>query len=1015
MPFDSQIRLRQLHNPELSGFVIDIITKYLNTGSGVTVNTGTLTGVFYPLKSNPSGYLSSIATGGLVDYPSLATSNANLLAQIDLVYYPRSNPSGFGTGNGSVTGFNTGDFASIVDRYHNTSFDLFHPTQTKSASLRFNQTGFYLDSYSVGTRRYIDIQNAILSGYDIQDVSLLARDSVVIKSANGAPQANYPFIYLDLGGKNVSFLIQSTINTGLFYDVMLGRMNMSGISGWGITGTNAFALLDKTSTGFKYWQGKEYYQSGSGTKIDFYKRIISGFEVSGYLSNTAFNLSSGYLDTKISNLKVDINALSGTAVLKDTLNLYDESGIVSVKWGYSTRELWDNESIPSLAWDERKLYNVDGPSLDWRNHLLIEHESQATRVNWDTRYLTGGIWNAEGLRTNDLLVSGQPVLTGSMTQFLSKASGDSLYYPTGNPNNYVTASYVSQFATKTDAVSRTSLSQNQSLHLTDTQSLSDYNNFGFKNQQFFYMKGPSGRNVIDFYLNTLTGFSGNFSALTINGKAISGGSVDASFFVKHGVTTANTEVMFNGTSQTSLDFKRGDHFYLRDEGDAGYLIDIYGGEIDNFAISSSGFLGFLSSVAQDYTFFANDIGVYLYSPDFSAAIDLESKFIAGLTISSSDIKVNSLPVLTQIVNTGIGSGIYSSTDGFNTAYLKTLVGRSGINISGSGNSLVLTVTGIVGGASVNTGQLTGEFYPLTGNPSGFILPSQTGQYASSANLQLTGATLAAWTGTTTNLYYPLKSNPSGYVRNIETGGFLTSAITGLSITGGNSITGRVAFSGVGGLNIVQSGNTVLFSGGAGGTSTGFLYLTGSNPTIIDNYSLTSGLSSTFVPFASSFTGSPYVFGSLMNTGTEPLVPYIISGTRTSGFFLDFGDPLPGNKYSFTYIATTQLGLLAVSSGYTTINVSGNSSILAVNKKVSNYTLSVLDDVILADSSSSLVRLSLPSASTVSGKLFKMKRINSGDNSVVVSGTFIDGETGISLVSQYQSLSVISDGSGYYVF
>jgi hypothetical protein len=759
MPFDSQIRLRQLHNPEISGYIVEIVGKYLTTGSGVTVNTGILTGVFYPLKANPSGYLSSISTGGLVDYPTLATNNANLLAQIDLLYYPRSNPSGYGQGSGSGTSFNTGDFASIIDRFHNTGFDLYHPTQSKTSSLRFNQTGFYLDSFSAGIRRYIDIHNALLSGYDVRDVSIQARDLLSIKPSNGAALANYPFLYLDLGGKSVSFLIQSTQNTGLFYDVMLGRMNMSGISGWGITGTNAFALLDNRSatpaTGFKYWQGKEYYQSGSGTKIDYYKKIISGFEISGYLSNSAFNSSSGYLDTKISNLKADITSLSGDAVLTGDLILWDEQGQQSVLWGYNTRQLLTNYGAPTIDWQNKQLISLDNQAtIDWANYKLRTDDPPVDKLDWFNGVLSGD-WIIKGsLSLSDLLVSGQSVLTGSMTQFLSKASGDALYYPTGNPNNYVTASYVSQFATKTDAVSRTNLSQNTSVHLADTYGVTNYNNLGFKQKEFFYLKGPSGKNVIDFYLNTLTGFSGNFTTLKLNGTPVS--TMSSNDFVKQGAVTQNKNVLFNGTSQVVMGFDDADYFYLRDNS-GNYLIDIYSGEILGFDITASRKLSYLDAGLQDYSFFISDDSAYFVSPNGgNGFIDLTpgNEEIDGFSINAPIITVNGLNVVTQILNTGEGSGIYDSTDGQGTVFLKTLIGGNGINISGSGKTLILSVTGITGGAgstgTVNTGQLTGAFYPLTGNPSGFVTSSQTGQ--------LTGT------------FYPRFQNPSGYLNAITAGG-----------------------------------------------------------------------------------------------------------------------------------------------------------------------------------------------------------------------------------------------------
>lgn len=653
MPFDSQIRLRQLHNPEVSGFVVSIISKYLATGSGIPVNTGTLTGAFYPLKSNPSGYLSSISTGGLVDYPSLATNNANLLNQIDALYYPRSNPSGYGVGSGSGISFNTGDFASITDHFHNTGFTLRGST---NSFLKFNNTGFLLGS-SHGEQVYLDAFLGTISGYELRNSTLFFQLTEAGPHGQGMSfvRNQSPILtILDAGILGTFFKLNSYKNTGLFYDVTEGKLCVSGFSGWGITGTNAFALLDarpnSQATGFKYVQGKEYYQSGSGTKIDYYKKTISGFEVSGYLSTVNFLSSSGYIDTKISNLKTDVSALSGKSVLKSDLILIDEVNQPALRWGYNTRNLETNDGLVTLDWQNRQLIFRDGEAtVDWKSGLLRTDDPPANKVDWFNGQLSG-LWFVENIR-----VSGQPVLTGSMNQFLAKASGDSLYYPLSNPDNYVTASYVSQFATKTDAVSRTSLSQNIGLHLTDIYGVTEYNNLGFKRGNFFYIKGPSGKNVIDFYVNSLTGFDINAKSIKVNGSTV---LTSANSYLKLGVATSNTEVMFNDNVgiYTPLYFKQGESFYLQNATE-GYIFDIFSG--------------------------------FIYGPNGNT-ISIGSAEIDGYIITSPYISVNSLPVLTQILNTGSGSGIYHSTDGANAAYLKSLTPGIGMRISGSGNSLVLS-------------------------------------------------------------------------------------------------------------------------------------------------------------------------------------------------------------------------------------------------------------------------------------------------------------------------------------
>lgn len=93
MAFDTTIRLRQLNQAELSGFVIPLILSYL-------ANTGSFSGVFYPLNSNPSEYLQSGAFISPVDLNSAITQT---LAYVSQNFYLNSNPSGFISESGAAS------------------------------------------------------------------------------------------------------------------------------------------------------------------------------------------------------------------------------------------------------------------------------------------------------------------------------------------------------------------------------------------------------------------------------------------------------------------------------------------------------------------------------------------------------------------------------------------------------------------------------------------------------------------------------------------------------------------------------------------------------------------------------------------------------------------------------------------------------------------------------------------------------------------------------------------------
>ena len=92
-------------------------------------------------------------------------------------------------------------------------------------------------------------------------------------------------------------------------------------------------------------------------------------------------------------------------------------------------------------------------------------------------------------------------------------------------------------------------------------------------------------------------------------------------------------------------------------------------------------------------------------------------------------------------------------------------------------------------------------------------------------------------------------------------------------------------------------------------------------------------------------------------------------------------------------------------------------IMATAAKTGNYTITSSDTVILADATSGTITITLPTASSVSGYRFYIKRTDGSANSVSVarSGSdTIDGSTSCTISVQYVSLEVVSDGSNWYI-
>lgn len=86
-------------------------------------------------------------------------------------------------------------------------------------------------------------------------------------------------------------------------------------------------------------------------------------------------------------------------------------------------------------------------------------------------------------------------------------------------------------------------------------------------------------------------------------------------------------------------------------------------------------------------------------------------------------------------------------------------------------------------------------------------------------------------------------------------------------------------------------------------------------------------------------------------------------------------------------------------------------------KTSNYTIGATDTVIFANATSGNVTITLPVASGVSGYRFYVKRIDNSGNTCAVarSGSdTIDGQTSVNLDAQYTSLTLVSDGTAWYI-
>jgi len=94
--------------------------------------------------------------------------------------------------------------------------------------------------------------------------------------------------------------------------------------------------------------------------------------------------------------------------------------------------------------------------------------------------------------------------------------------------------------------------------------------------------------------------------------------------------------------------------------------------------------------------------------------------------------------------------------------------------------------------------------------------------------------------------------------------------------------------------------------------------------------------------------------------------------------------------------------------------------IAISTKIANYSVSLSDCFLKADSSvnNANITFTLPSAASASGRIFYFKKIDATAFQMIIQttgGELIDGVTSQSTNTQYDSFSLISDGTSWSIF
>ena len=258
--------------------------------------------------------------------------------------------------------------------------------------------------------------------------------------------------------------------------------------------------------------------------------------------------------------------------------------------------------------------------------------------------------------------------------------------------------------------------------------------------------------------------------------------------------------------------------------------------------------------------------------------------------------------------------------------------NNAINLSGN---LILTGSTLDSKINVLSGYSNNNFYLKT-NPDAY---AQSGNFISGVSIT-GGLAIRGALNIAAGSNIILTQNGSNSFSIASSAGASVGGITGISVTGGNSITGLVRYTGIGGLLVSQSGNTILFSGGGGGTTniTNNYAVNSGSGLFIYRSGIASGVDQQFFAFPTILDSKPIVIATVHNDNFSDVVFCQISGANPTGFWANFSATLENTGFyldifasnsSSTGMATIVMNntiVNTINQGVTGISVTGGASI-----------------------------------------------------------------------------------------
>jgi len=169
-------------------------------------------------------------------------------------------------------------------------------------------------------------------------------------------------------------------------------------------------------------------------------------------------------------------------------------------------------------------------------------------------------------------------------------------------------------------------------------------------------------------------------------------------------------------------------------------------------------------------------------------------------------------------------------------------------------------------------------------------------------------------------------------------------------------------------------------------------------------------------FAFRNSGTDLTVSTSSNDSIYLNVPDAAVGAR--GVVTTSAQTFAGNKkFQDSVAAAKALIVGSAGSANSTVQVSGSMS-LAIKAVTTDYTITGADNTVLANTSTGAITISLPSATSITGRIYTIKKIGNGgiDNALTISpasGT-IDGGSSYVIYNDYTYVALQTDGTNWYV-